>query len=255
MPNIIKKIIDFFNDDTLYYSASLSFFTIFSFLPILALLIVVVSSMPIFDNYLSLFTLFILDFINPTHSETITTNIHKFLSNSNKLGSIGIFYLLFVFTLFFNNYEDIINKIYNAKKRPIHKMFFLYISFLVLIPIMFLLFILTSSVLDGEFLTQLASFVFMWWLLMLVFKISTTAKVSLKSAMIGSFVTIAILSLTKKLFAIYIIYNTAYATIYGSLSVLLFFFLWIYISWTIYLYGTKLTAVLNSNETYDKIPR
>ena len=65
-----------------------------------------VSYMPIFDNYLSLFTVYMLDFINPTHSQTITLNISKFLSNTHDLGAIGILYLLAVFTLFFNNYEN-----------------------------------------------------------------------------------------------------------------------------------------------------
>ncbi len=36
---IYNKVEDFLNDDTTYYAASLSFFTIFSILPILALLI------------------------------------------------------------------------------------------------------------------------------------------------------------------------------------------------------------------------
>ena len=103
--------------------------------------------MPIFDNYLSLFTMYMLDFINPTHSKTITLTISQFLSNTQDLGAIGIFYLLFVFTLFFNNYEYIVNKIYNTKKRPIYKMFFLYLSFLILIPVLFMLFIFTLSIL------------------------------------------------------------------------------------------------------------
>ncbi len=241
----IKKIITFFADDTLYYSASLSFFTIFSFLPILALIFAVVSVLPIFDNYLALFTLFILDFLNPTHSQAVAQTIQGFLSNIDELGNIGIFYLLFVFTLFFNNYEEVVNKIHNTQKRPIYKMFFLYLSFLILIPLIFIVFILASSFLNNTILTQFATFLFMWGLFIIIFKISVTKKVSLKAASIGSFLTLITLSITKKLFILYVVYNTTYSTIYGSFSVLLFFFLWIYISWTIYLYGTKITAMIN----------
>ena len=241
----IKKIIDFINDDTLYYSASLSFFTIFSLLPILALLIVVVSTMPIFDSYLSLFTLYILDFMNPTHSKAVASTIEGFLSNSDELGSIGIFYLLFVFTLFFNNYEDIVNKIFNVKKRPIYTMFFVYIGFLILIPTMFMLFVLASSILKGDTYAQIITFIFIWILFIIIYHISINTKISLFASSIGSFITLMTLSLTKKAFTFYVIYNTTYSTIYGSFSILLFFFLWIYISWTIYLYGIKLTNILN----------
>ena len=247
MINNIKKIINFFDDDTLYYSASLSFFTIFSLLPILALLIVVVSSMSVFDNYLTMFTFYLLDVLNPIHSEDITTTISTFLSNSNDLGSIGIFYLLFVFTLFFNNYEDIVNKIFQTKKRPIYKMFFIYLTFLFLLPMMFVLFVLTSSVIKDDILLQLVTYLFMWGSFIYIVIISTTAKLSYKITALTSFITLATLSLTKTLFTYYILYNTTYSTIYGSFSVLLFFFLWIYISWTIYLYGIKLTYILNKS--------
>ena len=246
MTQKIKKIIDFFNDDTLYYSASLSFFTIFSLLPILALLIVIISTVPAFENHISLFTLYLLDFINPTHSTQIASSISEFLSNSNDLGSIGIFYLLFVFTLFFNNYEDIVNKIYNVEKRPIYQMFFLYLSFLILIPMLFILFVLTTTFLKGNISTEITTFIFMWGLFIVIFKISPNTNISLNSAAIGSFITLATLSITKKLFTIYVLYNTTYTTIYGSFSILLFFFLWIYISWSIYLYGTKITALINA---------
>lgn len=245
MKKNIKNLIGFFNDDTLYYSASLSFFTIFSLLPIFALLIAMVSYMPIFDSYLALFTIYMLDFINPTHSTTIASTVSEFLSNTNQLGSIGIFYLLFVFTLFFNNYEEIVNKIFNTQKRPLYKMFFLYISFLILIPMMFMLFILTSSILKGDFSAQIVTFLFMWGLFIIIFKISVTKMVSIRAASIGSLTTLLTLALTKKLFTFYVIYNTTYTTIYGSFSVILFFFLWIYISWSVFLYGMKLTALLN----------
>ena len=43
----------------------------------------------------------------------------------------------------------------------------------------------------------------------------------------------------------YVIYNKTYTTIYGSLATLLFTFLWIYISWIIYLYGIKMCHKLN----------
>ena len=230
----------------MYYSASLSFFTIFSLLPILALMIVLVSTMPAFDNYVSLFTMYILDLLNPTHSKSIAINIEEFLSNTSKLGSIGIGYLIVVFTLFFNSYEDIINKIFNAHKRPIYQMFFLYISFLLLIPLLFSVFILTTSLVQSTLEFDIISYIFIWWLFIIIIHLSINKRIIFKASLLGSLLTLFSLSMTKKLFILYVFYNTAYTTIYGSFSVLLFFFLWIYISWTIYLYGMKLTSIINN---------
>ncbi|MGD9654678.1 MAG: hypothetical protein AB7U44_05730, partial [Sulfuricurvum sp.] len=39
--------------------------------------------------------------------------------------------------------------------------------------------------------------------------------------------------------------NKSYATIYGSFSIVLFLFLWIYASWIIFVYGLKLCYLLN----------
>ena len=243
--NLVKKIFDFFNDDTPYYAASLSFFTIFSILPLLALLIVIISNIPTFSQYLDTIMLYILDFINPTHSTSLAHQIDKFLANTQKLGYIGIGYLLFVFTMFFKDYEYIVNKIYGVNSRAIYKSFFLYLSFLIMIPIIFFLFIFISTYAKFSFSVYIFTSLFIWLIFIILFIISVNTNITFTSATFASAITLTTLSITKTLFGYYVSANTTYATIYGSFSVALFFFLWIYISWNIYLYGTKLCSILN----------
>ena len=244
----LKKIFYFFNDDTPYFAASLSFFTIFSILPLIALLIVVISSLPAFASYIDTLMLYILDFMNPTRSETLAKQITDFLANTHKLGSIGIFYLLFVFTMFFKDYEHIVNKIYNVDTRPIYKLFFMYLGFVILIPLLLFLFIFISTlskVTDFTFSQEIFSFLFIWIMFIVLFILSANTKVKFTASAIASFITLISLSITKSLFGYYVTANTTYSTIYGSFSVALFFFLWIYISWSVYLYGTKFCSILN----------
>ena len=247
----VKKIFNFFNDETPYYAASLSFFTIFSLLPLLALLIVVVSTLPLFSEHLDSMMLYILDFVNPTHSLFLTQSIQSFLANTDKLGSIGIFYLLFVFTMFFKDYEYIINKIYGIPSRAIYKLFFMYLGFLILLPVLFLVFIFISTIATFSFSIHIFTFIFIWIMFIILFILSANQKISLFSSSISSLITLIVLSITKSLFGYYVISNTTYATIYGSFSVALFFFLWIYISWNIYLYGTKLCSIINKGNFKD----
>lgn len=247
MKKIFKKIINFFDDDIPYHAASLSFFTIFSILPLLALLIVLISYLPAFQAYSDLITEYILDFINPTHSETLANSLNNFLSNADKLGSIGLFYLLFVFTMFFRDYEYIVNKIYYTKARAIYKVFILYFSFLIMIPIIFVVFAFLSTFMDFSLGQNILIFLFMWFIFIILFILSANKKVSLQAATLSSFITLVVLSVTKSLFGYYVNVNTTYATIYGSFSVVLFFFLWIYISWNIYLYGTKICSLINKD--------
>ena len=246
-----KQILKFFNDDTPYYAASLSFFTIFSILPLIALFIVVMAQLPSFLQHLDRIMLYLLDFINPTQSTAVAKALDGFLQNTNDLGNIGIFYLLFVFTMFFKDYEYIINRIYGTPSRAMYRWFFTYFGFLLLIPLLFFLFIFVSTMAKFSFSIHIIASFFIWVLFILLFILSANRKISFGSAALASCITLVVLSITKSLFVYYVSVNTTYVTIYGSFSVVLFFFLWIYISWNIYLYGTKLCYILNKDKVYE----
>jgi membrane protein len=246
---LIKSILDaldsFFNDDTTYYAASLSFFTIFSILPILALVIAVISNFPEFEQYIDVFTAFIFDIINPTHSADIISTLEKYISNSSKLGYIGIIYMLFVTIMFIKDYEYIVNKIHKAKRKGIYTSFIFYGFYFFLLFVIFVTFNIIMSFYNNNFLNNLFSYFFAWMIFFSLFKISVNRKIDTKAALVSSLLTFLTLSITKNLFVYYVIYNKTYTTIYGSLSTLLFTFFWIYISWIVYLYGMKICHRMN----------
>lgn len=252
----IKSLLDaldsFFNDDTTYYAASLSFFTIFSILPILALLIAIVSSFQEFQNYINIFVDYIFDILNPTHSESFVDTLRNYISNSNKLGYIGILYMLFVFIMFFKDYEYIVNKIHKAKRKPLLQSFFFYLVFLIALPLLLATLNIVLSFYDNTISNTLISFIFAWGVFFALFKLTVNRYIYTKSAAVSSLFTLVVLSITKNLFVYYVIYNKTYTTIYGSLSILLFSFFWIYISWIIYLYGMKMCHRLNILEEIAK---
>ncbi len=248
----IKKIYDFIDGDIPYYSASLSFFTIFSLLPLIALLIAMVSYLPIFETYSDPIKKYIFEFINPTHSEQLISFLENFLANTNQLGNIGIIYLLFVFLMFFRDYEYTVNKIYNATPRPLYKVFIFYLGFFVTVPILYFALSIAKNFLEFSYSHTFFLFLFGWILFAFLFFISANTKLRFQSIALSSLVTLIALSITKTIFSYYVSLNTTYASIYGSFSIILFFFLWIYISWNIYLYGTKLCALLNKDLNIDK---
>ncbi len=243
----VFNILDsFFNDDTTYYAASLSFFTIFSLLPILALLIAIITYLDFTAGYLDVFLSYIVDILNPTSSEQFKEFIISFLSNANKLGTLGIFYMVFVFGMFFKDYEYIVNKIHGASRRPFWKATLLYVASLFILPALIIIFIIGLSYVGHDsMIVKIFSFSFAWLLMFVLFKVSCSYSLNIKAVFISSLATTIVLSVTKNLFVYYVIYNKTYTTIYGSLSTLLFFFFWIYISWLIYLYGIKFCTELH----------
>ena len=241
----VKKLYDFFDDDTFYFAASLSFFTIFSMLPILALIIAIMSSYEIFASQIQMLLFYVLDFVNPTRSEQVVASIESFLTNIDKLGTLGFFYLLFVFTMFFKDYENIVSKIHETENRSFISTAILYISFIFLIPLALIVFTFIATFFDSGYTQIVLDFIFGMIFITSLFIISINKPILIKAAIISAFLTLITLKLTKIMFLYYIVYSTAYSTIYGALSAVVFMFLWIYISWIIYLYGIKICHKLN----------
>lgn len=249
---ILKALDSFFNDDTTYYAASLSFFTIFSILPIIALLIAIISSLEVVQDYLDIFITYTFEILNPTHSESFAKTFENYVSNSGKLGWLGILYMLFVFVMFFKDYEYIVNKIHKAKRKPLLTSFFFYLFFLVTLPLMLALLNIALSFYNNNIFNWVLTFSFAWLVFYALFKLSVNKYIYPKAALISSLFTLVVLSITKNLFVYYVVYNKTYTTIYGSLAILLFSFFWIYISWIIYLYGIKMCHRLNIQEELKK---
>ncbi len=129
-------------------------------------------------------------------------------------------------------------------------MFFVYIIFILFLPLVFVFYtVLIASVtiafFDNYLVESLLTFIVNWIFLIFVFKISINQKVYFRAIAVSTFTVLIALSTFKQLFVFYTVYNQMYTTIYGSFSVLMLFFIWLYISWLIYLYGIKLSRVLN----------
>ena len=160
--------------------------------------------------------------------------------------------MIFVFIMFFKDYEYIVNKIHHAKRKSIHFSFIFYTLYLIVVALLFTASNILISLYNNAILTIVLSYIFAWLIFFSLFKLSVNKKIDDKAAIISSLLTFIVLTVTKNLFIYYVIYNKTYATIYGSLATLLFTFFWIYISWIIYLYGIKMCHKLNMIEELKK---
>lgn len=156
--------------------------------------------------------------------------------------------MLFVFIMFFKDYDYIVNKIHNTERRAIYKSFFIYLILFIVFPIIFVIITYANSLHENDIFKFLSTFLFTWFMFFSIFKLSINKKLYFKAILISSFLTLLVLTITQNLFVYYVVYNKTYTTIYGSLATLLFTFLWIYISWIIYLYGIKICYKLNLKE-------
>ena len=92
-----------------------------------------------------------------------------------------------------------------------------------------------------------------WMMFYVAYQFSANIHIEISAALISSFISSLVWYLSKSAFIFYVLHNKTYASIYGSISTILFFFLWIYISWAIFIHGLKFCDLLNKHEEIDHI--
>jgi len=249
---------DLFDDKIGHYASSLSWSTLFSIIPLLVVLLWGFATQPLFHAYHNQIKVLIFSNLMPTNYEVIRDYIDTFMKNANQLGYIGIGYVAIASVLFFKNYDYIVNDIFGAPKRGIWEAFRTYGVILVSIPLMMGLSFYLSSVIQSYLdknpftnaihLFIVVPYLIVWMIFYILYQYSVNTRVSLYPALVSSFIASLVWYLSKSGFVFYVTYNQTYTSVYGSVSILLFFFLWIYLSWAIFLHGLKFCDLLNRGE-------
>ncbi|MDQ7085133.1 MAG: YihY family inner membrane protein [Sulfurovum sp.] len=241
----------------------MSWSTIFSIIPLLVITLSVFTTMPLFNSMYDKVEALIFSNLLPTESKEIMRYINTFMENSDKLGYVGAFYVTFASIMFFKNYDYIVNKIFNTPSRRIFQAFKTYILLVLIIPTLmassFYLSAVLQVYLDKSSITSMIHlysilpYFIVWMMFYVAYQLSPNTDIEISSALISSFITSLVWYLSKSAFVFYVLHNKTYASIYGSVSTLLFFFLWIYISWAIFIHGLKFCALLNQGEEIESI--
>lgn len=245
----------FFDKDLMHYASSLSYHTILAIVPILLIVSFIFTQMPNFNEYYEHIKSLIISSLLPSHEKIVSVYIEQFLQNTVQMGIMGFIVVIFVSMMFFKDYEHIINKIMHAEKRSFWQSMSAYWTLLTLAPICLVISFFLSNkiqfILNSSDFTNWINFVaifpylVIWSMFFTAYMISSSTKLSTKSGAIASFVASLAWYISKSLFVYYVMYNKSYLSIYGSFSVVLFFFIWIYFSWVVYLYGVRICYLLH----------
>jgi membrane protein len=96
-------------------------------------------------------------------------------------------------------------------------------------------------------------YLIVWLVFYIAYQLSARTHIDFVAALSSSFISSAIWYVSKSAFVFYVVHNKTYASVYGGISTVLFFFLWIYISWAIFLHGLRLCYLIDKNDDIDKI--
>ncbi|HIQ27232.1 MAG TPA: YihY family inner membrane protein [Sulfurovum sp.] len=256
-------ITDLFDDKLGHYASSLSWSTLFSIIPFLVIMLSIFTQMPLFNSIYHKVEKLIFSNLMPTDSKVIMEYINTFIENSDKLGYMGAVYVTFAAIMFFKNYDYIVNDIFSVPTRTAFQALKAYLLLVLIMPILmaFSFYISTfiQGYLDKSSITSIIHlytflpYLIVWMMFYVAYQLSANTHIEVSAAVISSFIASLIWYLSKSAFVFYVVHNKTYASIYGSISTLLFFFLWIYISWAIFIHGLKFCDLLNRHEEIEHI--
>ncbi len=233
-----------------FYAASMSWATLFFIIPLLVIVFSVILHTPVFKEYYQSIHTLIANYLVPTNSKVVMDFIDNFVTNASKIGVIGLIYVIIAAIFFFRDFDYIVNDIFEEKRRSLLRTITLYGALLIFLPIFIALSFWLYLFIAKQFAiaNYLLQFFIFWAVTAIIYKVTPKDKISTKIALLSSFIATTVWFLAKSIFILYILYNKTYTTIYGTISIIMFMFLWIYISWAIFLHGLQLCNILSNDE-------
>jgi len=256
---------NFLEHNLLLRASALSFTTLLSIVPLLALAFAVLKGLGVQN---SLEPLILQRFT--VGSGEVVDKIITYINNTKmgSVGAIGLAFLMVTVVSLLGNIEEAFNDIWGVEgHRSIYRRFSDYLSVVVSGPLLVLAAIsITTSMQSQSFVQwilqqsyvgdllllvfQVVPYLIIWIALFSLYVFMPNTKVRLKSALVGGILAGTIWQLAQWGFIHFQIGVAKYNAIYGTLAALPVFMAWIYTSWLIVLFGVEVVAAHQSRRTF-----
>ncbi len=255
---IIYTAKGFGRHDTEIRSAALSFFTIMSLVPVLALIFVVFKGFGMEEA----FSTYLYDLL-PNYTEVvdqIVTFINNLLARTRggimAISAFGV--LLWAVIQVFGNVEGAFNKIWEVKRsRSFARRFSVYMALVILVPILLLaansVYVgirrrveVFTGTLGAEILFSVAAAAILVVMFSLVYYVLPNTDVKFKNALKAGIVAGVCFSLFQVIYVFIQGNLSSYNAIYGTFAAIPLFLLWLQISWQILLFGGELSFAMQN---------
>jgi membrane protein len=240
----LSSLLSFLSSDLAVYSDSMSFLSIFTFIPFMMLGVFAAVNLSFFAEYFNNFRLFLYENLFVDSAETLVYYLNIFLQNSSKLGLVGVIFALYSIFVFTKQLDYCIHRLAGIQNVSFgigrFLKYFAVMAFTILSVSLSAVFEAVGAFLGFNFFALFASGFQMWLAILLLFYFASPVSKSVRRAAVYSILCAISLVVLKKLFVYYILFSASYNTIYGSFAVLFWFFVWLNFSWYIFFACIKL---------------
>ncbi len=237
-------------------AAALTYTSLLALVPLMTITIGVVSAFPAFQDIEASAQQLIFDNLVPQVGTAVQEYLERFVANAGRLTSVGLVGLVVTAVLLLATIEGAFNGIWRVREsRPWLVRLLSFWAILTLTPVMFAASLsITSQFVRGSDLgNQVLSFRPFVGLLPGVFEfvgftalywIIPNRPVQARDAAAGGLVAAIFFEISKGGFAAYLTAFPVYETIYGAVSTVPIFLVWLYVAWSIVLIGALVAAAL-----------
>lgn len=240
-------------------AASLTFTTVISLVPLLAVMLALFTAFPAFDDMRErLQVWFAQALLPPNIAETVFGYLNQFAEKAAGLGAAGVAGLLVTATMLLLTVDRALNLIWRTSRpRPLAQRVMLFWAWLTAGPLLMAFALgqlsLAAALSSGwlgaipggtALVGTLASWLVMGGMLAMVYRVVPNTDVLWRDALVGGVLAAVAFNLASSVFAWYIGRLPTYAAVYGAFATLPLALIWIYWSWLVVLGGAIVSAWL-----------
>jgi membrane protein len=240
-------------------SAGLSYTSLLAIVPLTAIAFSMLAAFPVFEGVKEQFQEAVFSNLLPQSADAMEEYFSQFIQNTTGLSAVGIVALAGTAVLLLGTIEADLNAIFRVEQpRALAPRLLVFWAMISLGPLLLgasfslstYFFAATKwlgvDLISGPlgFLTQSLPTVIIIFLLGVFFLTIPNRPISIRAALIGGISSGLLFAALRKIFGWYVATFPTYQNIYGALSVVPIFLVWMYLSWTVVLLGAVLTASL-----------
>jgi membrane protein len=239
-------------------AAALSFATVLGLVPLFTVAFVYVARYPLFEHWLYALERFLVRHLLPGSGAAIRPYLEEFTTKAGNLQGVGILIVIATAVLLIATIEKEINAIWGTHQpRSLVRRVGVYALGVTLGPLAIGAAVYSTNwmleaslavdllskpeitALGGPVAIVLATLAFS-----LLYAVLPARRVPWWAALAGGLVAALGFEAAKRGFVLYVTHVPTYQRVYGALSLLPLFLIWIYVSWLIVLFGAAISASL-----------
>jgi membrane protein len=247
-----QVFIGYFRNGCSYRAAHLAYLTSICLVPMLTIAVTVLARLRIFDSMVANWQAWLVDSFLVSEATRIRPLISGLVSHASSLSLWHIGFFLVIGILMMVHIGRAFQSIWQVESRFSWTFrFLIYVLVLLISPVLLAILFVAGGILNQWFsavivqegytflkpMFHVLSHVFLFIWLFLMNWVLPGCRVPIRAALVAGLVTAAFLSIARYLFGVFVTYFANYKILYGPLSVIPIFLVWLYVAWMLILLG------------------